>query len=53
MVEFNFTSQFRAGYAYDFTLSDIGSYSAGSHEVMLALDFGKDIDIKKRSPRYF
>lgn len=53
MVEFNFTPQLRAGYAYDFTLTEIGDYSNGSHEVMLAFDFGKDIDIKKRSPRYF
>lgn len=54
MVEFNFTKQLRAGYAYDFTLTDIKDYSAGSHEVMLAFDFGKDIGgIKKRSPRYF
>jgi type IX secretion system PorP/SprF family membrane protein len=53
MVEFNFTPQLRAGYAYDFTLTDIGDYSNGSHEVMLAFDFGKDIDSKKKSPRYF
>lgn len=53
MVEYNLTPQLRAGYSYDFTLSDINDYSAGSHEVMIAFDFGKDIEIKKRSPRYF
>ena len=53
MVEFNFTPQLRAGYAYDYTLTDIANYSQGSHEIMLGFDFGKDVAIKKRSPRYF
>lgn len=29
--------QFRFGYSYDYTLSDIGDYSSGSHEVFLEL----------------
>ncbi|MBL4862386.1 MAG: type IX secretion system membrane protein PorP/SprF [Crocinitomicaceae bacterium] len=29
--------QFKFGYAYDYTLSDIGNYSSGSHEVFLEL----------------
>lgn len=34
---------FKFGYSYDFTLSDIKNYSAGSHEVFLELQiFGKD-----------
>jgi type IX secretion system PorP/SprF family membrane protein len=53
MLEYNVTPQLRLGYAYDHTLSDISTYSNGSHEVMLAFDFGTDIVIKKRSPRYF
>ena len=53
MVEYNFTPQLRAGYAYDFTTSELSRYSAGSHEVMIGFDFGQDISIKKRSPRYF
>jgi hypothetical protein len=28
---------FKFGYAYDYTLSDIGDYSTGSHEVFLEL----------------
>ncbi len=53
MVEYNVTPQLRVGYAYDWTLTDIAAYSKGSHEVMLGYDFGKDVAIKKRSPRYF
>lgn len=53
MLEYNITPQLRAGYAYDFTTTDIGTYSNGSHEIMLGFDFGKDLEIKKRSPRYF
>lgn len=53
MVEYNVTPQLRAGYAYDYTLSDIADYSSGSHEIMIAYDFGKKVDAKTRSPRYF
>jgi type IX secretion system PorP/SprF family membrane protein len=53
MLEYNITPQLSAGYAYDFTLTDIAEYSNGSHEVMVAYDFGKRIEIKTRSPRYF
>lgn len=53
MIEYNLTPQFRAGYAYDYTLSEIANYSSGSHEIMLGFDFGRDVQIKTRSPRYF
>jgi type IX secretion system PorP/SprF family membrane protein len=53
MVEYNVTPQLRAGYAYDFTLTDIADYSSGSHEIMIAYDFGKNVEVKTRSPRYF
>ncbi|MEO0403852.1 MAG: type IX secretion system membrane protein PorP/SprF [Bacteroidota bacterium] len=53
MLEYNISPKFRIGYAYDFTLTDIQDYSSGSHEVMLGFDFGKDVMIKTRSPRYF
>jgi len=53
MAEWNVTQQLRIGYAYDYTLTDIANYSAGSHEIMLGFDFGKDVNIKARSPRYF
>ena len=53
MVEYNITPQLRAGYAYDYTLTDIQTYSSGSHEIMIGYDFGKNVSIKTRSPRYF
>lgn len=53
MAEYNITDMLRLGYAYDWTTTDIGTYSNGSHEIMLGLDFGKDVKLKVRSPRYF
>jgi hypothetical protein len=53
MLDINITNQFRVGYAYDYTLSDINDFANGSHEIMLGFDFGKGVDIKTRSPRYF
>lgn len=53
MFEWNITNQLRIGYAFDYTLSDMQRYSNNSHEIMLGYDFGKDVDIKARSPRYF
>jgi type IX secretion system PorP/SprF family membrane protein len=53
MAEWNITNQLRVGYAFDYTLSQIASYSSNSHEIMLGYDFGKDVDLKVRSPRYF
>ncbi|MEM7163529.1 MAG: type IX secretion system membrane protein PorP/SprF [Bacteroidota bacterium] len=52
LVEYNFTPKFRAGFAYDFTLTDIANYSNGSYEVMLGYQFGENI-VKAKSPRYF
>lgn len=44
--------QFRAGYAYDHGLSELGMQSGGSHEVMISYDpvFNRS---RMRSPRYF
>lgn len=53
MVEWNISNQLRIGYAFDYTLSAISDYSSNSHEIMLGYDFGKDVDMKARSPRYF
>lgn len=40
---------FRFGYSYDYTLSDIGDYSQGSHEIFLELQFYKN-DSGSRTP---
>lgn len=52
LLDVNVTPQFRVGYAYDFTLSQLNRHSHGTHEIMLGYQFGKD-KIKTRSPRYF
>ncbi len=53
MAEWNVTNQLRIGYAFDYTLSQLANFSSNSHEVMLGYDFGKQVDLKTRSPRYF
>ncbi len=51
--EFNLTDFIRAGYSYDFILSEVKSYSTGSHEIFLGIDF--DVRNKKtlQNPRMF
>jgi len=49
------TPKIRVGYAYDHTISNLGAFNSGSHELMLQFD----IDFKKlapgfiKSPRFF
>lgn len=52
LVQFQFNSQMRAGYSYDYTTSKLNSYNSGTHEIMLGYDlsFSKE---KIRSPRFF
>jgi len=52
MAQFHFKTRYRIGYAYDITTTKMSQYSAGSHEIMIGIDFGKDI-IKTKTPRYF
>jgi type IX secretion system PorP/SprF family membrane protein len=52
MLEYQVNPMLRIGYAYDMTTSKLRSYTSGSHEVMLGMDFGKD-PIRIKSPRYF
>ncbi|HZG00380.1 MAG TPA: type IX secretion system membrane protein PorP/SprF [Chitinophagales bacterium] len=52
LVELQLTKQFRVGYSYDFTMSELSDYSGGSHEISLGYDFGRDV-LKMKSPRYF
>lgn len=46
------TKQLLIGYAYDYTLSKLGDYNNGSHEVILGYDFNFQ-NKKKDTPRYF
>jgi type IX secretion system PorP/SprF family membrane protein len=52
IFELNLGTDFRLGYAYDFTTSDLNTYNNGSHEVMLSYKFAKET-VKTKSPRYF
>ncbi len=52
MLEYQINPQMRIGYAYDMTTSRIRNYSSGSHEVMLGIDFGREL-VKIKTPRYF
>ena len=52
LVAFEVANGFRIGYAYDYTLSNIGDYSDGSHEVFLLWDVFSS-EKKIRSPRFF
>ncbi len=52
IVSYQFTDQFRAGYAYDFAISGLQGYQGGSHEIMITYDL-KFIKHMVLSPRYF
>jgi len=52
IAEYQTNSYFRVGYAYDITFSKLRNYSSGSHEIMIGIDFGKDL-VKVKTPRYF
>lgn len=52
LIGFNATPKFRIGYAYDYTLTNLGEFNSGSHEIMLLYDFLDDTKILK-SPRFF
>jgi type IX secretion system PorP/SprF family membrane protein len=53
MVEFQLSPQWRVGYAYDYTLSDLTHYNSGTHEIMLRYEFGGNKIVKVPSPRYY
>lgn len=52
LLEYQSNNYFRIGYAYDLTFSELRRHSSGSHEIMIGIDFGKDM-IKTKTPRYF
>ena len=52
LIGFYFTPQFRAGFAYDYTLSELQKYNSGTIELMLQYDLFRKQD-KLKSPRYF
>lgn len=52
LVEYQSNMFFRVGYAYDLTVSQLRNYSHGSHEIMIGIDFGKELK-KVKHVRYF
>ena len=52
IVDFQVSRQLRVGYAYEKPISDIASYTTGSHEILLMYEF-KFLSSKLKSPRYF
>ncbi|MEG9328658.1 type IX secretion system membrane protein, PorP/SprF family [Salinimicrobium catena] len=53
LVNFRVTPDLRIGYAYDYTLSNLGDYNDGTHEIMILFDmdvFSRGFD---KSPRFF
>jgi len=52
LLEYQVSKKLRVGYSYDMTLSDIRSYSSGSHEIVIGYDFGFNV-LKMKTPRYF
>ena len=53
LLQYYVTPQFRIGYAYDFTMTELRHYNSGSHELMLGYDFNFMNDNRIRSPRFF
>jgi len=51
-VMYNITKQLRLGYAYDYSLTNMGRYAPSTHEIMLGFDFLSATKALK-SPRYF
>lgn len=51
MMNFKVTKDLRVGYSYDYTLTDIGKHTSGTHEVFLLFDINNNFIIL--SPRYF
>ena len=52
LVDFQISRQLRIGYAYEKPISDIASYTSGTHEILLIYEF-KFLSSKLKSPRYF
>lgn len=43
----------RIGYAYDYTVSNLGRFNSGTHEIMLLFDLSKKENGYDKSPRFF
>lgn len=56
LVNFYVTPNLRVGYSYDYTLSNLGKYNSGTHEIFLLFDMnilGLSSKGYDKSPRFF
>jgi len=60
LVNFKVSPALRVGYAYDYTVSNLGRFNSGSHEIMVLFDIGKsksnsdsNANGYDKSPRFF
>lgn len=53
LVNFRIIENLRIGYAYDYTLSNLGRFNSGSHEIIILFDINKLGKGYDKSPRFF
>lgn len=53
LANFRVTPTLRLGYAYDYTLSNLGKFNSGTHEIMILFDISKLGNGYDKSPRFF
>ncbi|PNQ75295.1 hypothetical protein C1T31_03955 [Hanstruepera neustonica] len=53
LANFRIIDPLRVGYAYDYTLSNLGRFNSGSHEIIILFDIGKLGNGYDKSPRFF
>lgn len=53
LIDYQVSSQFRLGYAYDMPTGDLRPYSTGTHEVILIFETSFKKKGSAKSPRYF
>jgi type IX secretion system PorP/SprF family membrane protein len=53
IVNFPISSFLRIGYAYDYTVSNLGRFNDGSHEIFLLFNIGRNGKGFDKSPRFF
>lgn len=56
LAAFSITPNLRIGYSYDYTLSNLGKYNSGSHEIFILFDLdSSNLSSKgyEKSPRFF
>jgi type IX secretion system PorP/SprF family membrane protein len=53
IFELQLSSEFRLGYAYDYSISTMNTFSKGTHELMLRYEFSHSKSEQILSPRYY